>query len=221
MFQRAVLTLTVAALAGGGLSSVVGLERAKREFPTDPRRDADVSGRLRKYDAEKKTILVVSGEGEEGTRQTTLLVDPHVQVLIDEKPGKLADIPENQTVRVYVNQDRTTALSVQASGPAQRRVIASVDADKRTLSYKREAGAETLAVASDVKVTIDGKDAKLADVKPGSQAILWMSIDQKTVRIIQVGKRRGGDGDRPRKEGEKRDGDKPKEGDRKRDGDKP
>src|SRR5688572_27958523 len=89
----------------------------RKGFPADPSRDDYASGRVLKYDADKRTVLIESAG--EGTRQTTYQLDPYVQVLIDGNPRRLADLPESQSVRMYLNRERTTALSVQAVGPAR------------------------------------------------------------------------------------------------------
>ncbi|MSR54613.1 MAG: hypothetical protein EXS09_15190 [Gemmataceae bacterium] len=207
MRSRSMLMLAVLAFP------VLADEPPQKGFQTDPRRDADLSGKLLKYDAAKGTVLI--GSGGEGQKETTLLLDKAIQVLLDSKPGKLSDIPEGTSVRLFLNNDRSTAVFIQANGPTQRRVVTEVDATKRTLNFKREGGSGAIAVASDAVITIDGRDAKLEDLKPGTPAILWMTMDQKTVRFISVPKKRiVGGGENPRKEGDRKDGEK-KEGDKK------
>jgi len=51
---------------------------------------------------------------------------------------------------------------------------------------------KTFAVAKDAKISIDGKAAKLADVKANSRASISLTDDRKTVTGITVGKGKGG-----------------------------
>jgi hypothetical protein len=54
--------------------------------------------------------------------------------------------------------------------------------------FKRGEGATstTFDLAKDARIQRDGKDAKLADLKTGSQATLTLSKDQKTVVALSV-----------------------------------
>lgn len=70
--------------------------------------------------------------------------------------------------------------------------LEAVDADKNSVTlatFKRGEGKteKTYAVAKDAKIIRDGNDAKLSDLKQGSQATLKLSEDQKTVVAINAG----------------------------------
>lgn len=88
-------------------------------------------------------------------------------------------------------------------GAALRGPIKSVDAIKSTITLAvRESNDDvedsplvekTFPVAKDAKITVDGKDAKLGDLKASSQAIVNLSEDRKSVIRITVGKGKGGD----------------------------
>lgn len=88
-------------------------------------------------------------------------------------------------------------------GASLRGPIKAVDATKGTITLAvRESNDDvenaplvekTFPVAKDARIAVDGKDAKLGDLKAGSQAIVNLSEDRKSVIRITVGKGKGGD----------------------------
>jgi hypothetical protein len=88
-------------------------------------------------------------------------------------------------------------------GAVLRGPVKAVDPTKGTLTLAVREGNDdvedaplvdkTFPVAKDARITVDGKEAKLGDLKAGSQAIVNLSADRKTVTRITVGKGKGGD----------------------------
>jgi hypothetical protein len=114
------------------------------------------------------------------------------------KEAKLSDIPVGSTVMIRLSVDQKTATQIKAEGPSLAGAIKAVDAAKGTITVSvRVARGEnpedkTLPVAKDVRVLIEGKETKFADLKAGDDtfAIVRLTLDAKTVQGIIVG--RGG-----------------------------
>jgi hypothetical protein len=165
-------------------------------------------GTVKAVDLEKKTLTLTNrtrgGEAEEKTVQ----VAPNVVVLLDDgkgrrfslRQGKLASIPPGAVVNVRLSVDQKQATLIRAEGPSLPARLKSVDAKKGTITVEtRVARGEnpeekTFTLARDVQVLIDGRPAKVTDLKAGEEdsfTMLRLSLDQKTVQAIQVGRPRG------------------------------
>lgn len=114
-------------------------------------------------------------------------------------PGKVEDLTPGLSVSLAVSADEKSVESIAAEEPTVRGVLQSVDAGARTLSIQtaqqsREQPGEvkSLAVAADAEVAIDDgrarrfsiREGSLGDLKSGSQATLWLSLDRKSVRAV-------------------------------------
>lgn len=99
--------------------------------------------------------------------------------------------------------DDTKGEGQGKKGGALRGQVKAVDATKSTITLSVREGNDdvenaplvdrTFAVAKDATIVVDGKTAKLGDVKPASQATVNLSEDRKTVTRITVGRGKGGD----------------------------
>jgi hypothetical protein len=199
------------------------VERGEREGdrPREgegPRRGPTVRALIRSVDSAKNslTATIVEREGETiGDR--TLEVAPNVEIAIDGRASKLADLPAGSNVWLVMSADRKTVLGVRAEGPMQRGRVKAVDAGKNTITLAAgdETPEQTLQLGPDTRVQIGERPAKLDDVKPVQRRL---TIDRKTVIAVIAfpGERREGaprpDGERPgvkRPDGERPDVKKP------------
>ena len=165
-------------------------------------------GRVKAVDASNKTITVTVGpmRGEDAPEEKTLAVAADALVMLDDgrgrrlsaKEGKLADVPVGAAVQLRLSPNQTAITSLRAEGPTMGGQIRSVDAAKGTVTVaipvaRGEAPEEkTYPIAKDVRIVIDGNEAKLTDVKPteeGSFAMVRLTLDQKAVQAITVGGR--------------------------------
>ena len=214
---REIMTLSVIVL-GGSVQVEVGGEQVilgageNRIFADEPRRDQpreeprknDFTGRFVSYNATNSTLIVTGGERRD---TVTFAVARDAKVTIKGAAGKLADLNEKHMLQLTLNADRSTVLEIRGDEraveqprrdqPADRRMILSVDADKRTITIKGERENTSFPVSKEARFAVNGREAKLADVKPGVLSLVQFSDDQKTVVAITQGDRRV-DGDRPR-----------------------
>jgi hypothetical protein len=114
-------------------------------------------------------------------------MDKGTEIVIDGKRGPLTAIPDNHPVRLTLNGDRTVALRVSAEGPTQQRKLIGVLPNRFSLQLDRGSDTEEVAVARDVEIVVNGRDAKLEDLQPGDTATIRFAIDRKTILGVRVG----------------------------------
>jgi hypothetical protein len=137
----------------------------ERRFPQDPRRDLDVTGNFIRFDRDRRTLWL--GSGEAG-RQTSYQIGDDSRVTIDGRPGRFEDLREGDPVRLRLSPDRTTILDAHVGGPLQRGTITDVDVVRQRLTFKAGDGsAKTVSVPAGADIIIDGGDRVLGDLKTG------------------------------------------------------
>jgi hypothetical protein len=170
----------------------------------------NLSGIVKGVDASANTLTIRLGRtrGRDAEEETTLAVARHAEILLDDgrgrrlsvKEGKLADIPAGAVISAKFSPDQKLVMNVRAEGPSVPVLIKAVDANKGTvtaaLSFGRGEGGEekTYALAKDARVTIDGSESKVSDIKvtgDGPVAMLRLSLDQKVVQAVTIGIGRG------------------------------
>jgi len=112
----------------------------------------------------------------------TYPVAKHATIEIDGKPGKLADLPIGAHVTLSLSWNGKTALGIQAGGP--RGVVKAVDARANTLTMTDKIGEATFPVVQGARIVLDGKPAKLADLKEDMEVDLRLTADAETVLKI-------------------------------------
>jgi len=154
-------------------------ERAAEKKEAEPL-PAAVDGVARAVDAEKRTLLVSQGNGED-----TFTVADNATIEIDGKPGALARLPAGANVHLTGFVAPKTASTIQASGGAYfGNPVKAVDAQRNTITIKDRGEEKTFAVARDAFIAVDSKPAALASVPVGSFVNLGLAADQQTVRSI-------------------------------------
>jgi hypothetical protein len=98
-------------------------------------------------------------------------------ILIDGKPGTLAELPAGAYVDLTLSVDLRTARQVRARGPSVSGVVKAVDTEKNTVTVDDT----TYPVTRDAFVVIDDKRKQLADLPTGATVNLALHVDRKTV----------------------------------------
>jgi hypothetical protein len=141
------------------------------------------SGVVKSIDAEKNTITVVDRESE-----TTFSVTKNANVSIDDKQGKLAELPPGARVTLSWFADLTTVRQINAGGPGfQGVLVKAVDVSNNTITFENDrqpadVAGKTLNVAPDASIQIDGQPGKLDGLTPGAFVDVGLSADLKSVR---------------------------------------
>jgi len=125
------------------------------------------------------------------------LGDAVAKILLGEEvlvPALVGDDKKVQDLRASLKiLDDGTKRNVAADKKPEARTVKAVDATANTITLegrKIKNGNEpdqTIAVAKDAKISVDGQAAKLTDVKTGVTATLSLSVDKKTALAVTVG----------------------------------
>jgi hypothetical protein len=159
-------------------------------------------GRVASVDAKASTImLAVKGDG--GVVEKALSVTRGAKVFIDGKEAKLADVPKNSVAWFSAAPPREGELPVidelRITGAMVVGVIKDVSAT--SIALESEKKPQVFKIAADTKVTVNSKDAKVADLKAGDRVQIALKTDDSAALTIASFTR--GDGEKPRKPGVK------------------
>jgi|GEM_PF-2455400 len=127
-------------------------------------------GTIVKVDGTNVVVKTMARGGAEG-QEVTVATDDKTAVTIEGKEAKVADLKADLFVNVTPAEGTATKIVATATPPGRglRGQIASVDGAKIVVKTRGRGGAEgqEVTVTTDDKtvVTIDGKDAKVADLK--------------------------------------------------------
>lgn len=162
-------------------------------------------GTIKALDAAGNTLTLVvrPSRGDDAGEERVLPVSTDAVVLLDDgkgrrlsiKRGKLADLPTGSAASVRLSVDQTQVMSIRAEGPSLTGLLKGVDAEKGILIIAipkgrgEEPEQKTFTVAKDARISLDGTETKLADLKvgdPGTALQLRLALDQKTVQVIMA-----------------------------------
>jgi hypothetical protein len=187
------MTLVWALLAAAALGA--------QDREGDRGRARETKGNVVKIDSSIGTIAL-RWTGDNPGEQTFSLARK-VSVTIDGKEAKLEDLKEGMLVFVRL-EGASEATAIRAEGATLGGVVESVDVAAGTVALGGERP-RTMAVAPDVRVTINGRPGRLQDIDGGIRAALQLSADGSRVVSITVGRGAEGEGRRrdpaPEKEG--------------------
>lgn len=142
------------------------------------------------------SISVNSGGERERNKEQSYPLANDVNVLIDNRRAKLADLAKGTLVFLQRLEGSDAVVGIRAEGPSVGGDVRAVDARSITLAGRRTEAKplpdQVYPVSPDVQVLVDGKPGKVSDIRPGSRVALKLSVDQKTVVAITSGARREG-----------------------------
>ena len=117
-------------------------------------------------------------------KEVTVVTDEKTVVTLDGKPAKLADLKAD--LNVNVSPDTGTANNVDAKTTSQRGQVVKVDGVNLVVKTRVPGGTDTkeVTVVTDAKtvVTLDEKEAKLADLK----ADVYVTVTPVTGTAVKV-----------------------------------
>lgn len=156
-------------------------------------------GKVASVDAKASTImLAVKGDG--GVVEKLYPVTKDAKVFIDGKEGKLADVPKNSSAMFAASAAKDGQLpeisELRITGSTVGGTIKAVDA--ANISLESDKKPQSFKVVSDTKVTVDGKDAKISNLKAGDKVIIQLRADESAALTIASGTKMG-DGEKPAK----------------------
>ena len=165
-----------------------------------------LTGTVKAIDPAKKSLTIAGapqGRGGDAAEEQRLIVSTEAVILLDNgkgrrlsiQPGKLADVPVGATVTVRLAVDQSFVMFLRAEGGTITGRLKAVDADKGivVLTFPKGRGEDpeekSLTLAKDARILLDGKDAKLTDLKTGDDAPavqLRFALDSRTVQTVSA-----------------------------------
>jgi RNA polymerase sigma factor (sigma-70 family) len=146
-----------------------------------------ILGAIKSVDPAQHTVTLYGGE--KGQEQTYELAKD-ARVLFDGVPVRLEDLEGRTRVNLELTADRKAVAVVSAQGGKSflRAYAVEVDPDKGTLTVRLgENQAElNFDVSKDANILLDGKPAKLGDVKPGAWLLLKLGADKRTIAALRI-----------------------------------
>jgi hypothetical protein len=147
---------------------------------------------VKAIDAETGTMTFDDNNAPAELAGKTLPVTGDASIRIDDKPGKLSELPRGASIDVGLSADGKMVRSLQANGPGWGGVfVKAIDSEKNTITFDddkapAELAGKTLSMATDADIMIDGRPGKLSGLPPGVSVALGLGADQKTVRRLQA-----------------------------------
>jgi len=152
-------------LVAGLVLGVAGMAAAQDAKPKEAPKPKSLHGVLTKVDG-KNLLVKVKGKKGEADKDVTVATDEKTKFLVDYEEGKLEDLKAEMTVTA--TPDTGTATEVKAHVKGAFGSVVKVEGKnlviKSTAKDKKEI---TVATDEKTRVVIDGKPAKLEDLKPG------------------------------------------------------
>jgi RNA polymerase sigma factor (sigma-70 family) len=158
-------------------------------------------GKIVAVNAEANTITLAS-KGLDGEEMVVKLA-ADAKVFVDGKEAKLANVPTGAFAGIVFagGKDGTkekVASEVRVTGSTATGILKEVDASSITLAAEK--AARVYKITAGTKVTVDGKDAKVADLKAGDKVTVTLTADEAAVLTIGAGSAKP-DGEKPVKPG--------------------
>jgi RNA polymerase sigma factor (sigma-70 family) len=165
---------------------------------------ATISGTLKALDAATRslTVSVRPPRGDDAGEERVVPIAKDALVLIDDGRGrllsvkevKLAEVPVGTLVMVKLAADQGFAMQLRAEGPAVTGLLKAVDADKGAITIaiprgRDDAEQKTFALAKDARVTFDGAETRLGELKVGENGpvvTLRLTLDQRAVQALSA-----------------------------------
>src|SRR5262249_18646640 len=140
-----------------------------REPGQRPREGATVAGTLQAVDVATNSVTVSVFSRKDGQTEHTFPLARDARILRDGTDARLNDLKKGGLATLTFSQDQQTVASVSVASPPVSARLKAVDAGKNTITVAVGARGEkqdrTYQVAKDARILVDGKDARLTDVK--------------------------------------------------------
>ena len=158
-----------------------------------------VYGTIKTIDAKAGTLtLTIARDGEKRTDKEFNLESKDIPVLVNrEGKGKLSDLKAKlQAGLVLSATGDVVAIHVRA--PVFRAVVASVNAEKRTITFRggEDRPGKTLPVAKNANIRIPGKKGELENIPAKRVVIVALSLDGNAITDLRLGEGDREDGER-------------------------
>lgn len=157
-----------------------------------------LSGKVGGVDAKENTIAL-STRGDNGVVERVYPLAPNAKITVDGKDAKLADVPKNATAAGLANAVKEGQLpqitELRVTGDVVNGVVKAADASSVTFAGG-EGGDKVFKTNAETRVTVNGKPAKVTDLKAGDKATVTLTSNGTAALAITAGTKTG-DGEKP------------------------
>src|SRR4029079_3134171 len=127
------------------------------------------------------------------------------KITVDGKDTKIADVPKGAFATLSLSSAKDgpmrEANELGVAGPTFGGSVKQID--KTSITVGNEKSDRVIKLLPATKVTVNGKDAKLADLKMGDRVMVTLTADETAAVSIISGTKAGGDKPKPQKKGDK------------------
>jgi RNA polymerase sigma factor (sigma-70 family) len=159
-----------------------------------------LSGKVGGVDAKENTIAL-STRGDNGVVERIYPLAANAKITVDGKDAKLADVPKNATAAGLANAVKEGQLpqitELRVTGDVVNGIVKAADASSVTLGGG-EGSDKVFKTNAETRVTVNGKPAKVADLKAGDKATVTLTSNGATALAVVAGTKTA-DGEKPEK----------------------
>ncbi|MBA4065104.1 MAG: hypothetical protein C0501_15600 [Isosphaera sp.] len=189
-----------------------GQKNQKNDGQKPGRKQFKVAGKVAGVDVTNNS-LAVARQRESGIVEEFFKLAADAKLFVDGKPAGLKDVPRDSTAALVLlagtkDGERPEILEARVTGASVTGLISKVEAGAVTVGVA-DVGDKVVKLTADTKVTVDGKEAKAADLKAGDK--VTVTLTAKGDAALSVSRGTGGKdgGEKPAKpDGGKPDGGK-------------
>ena len=156
---------------------------------------------VKSVDAEKRTVTTTIKDKTGVDRDETYSVAANAPIVFADhgkgagKPGTLADLQPRMSATLRLSEDGKSVVDIRVAAPKAQGVVKSVDAAKNsitvTVGAKNNATDVTYEVEKGATIALDGKEAKLTDLKPNTPIELLLTSKNGVVGL-RAGEKKSG-----------------------------
>jgi RNA polymerase sigma factor (sigma-70 family) len=155
------------------------------------------AGVVSEIDLDTSTLtLQQEEEGRDEIVESDHVVVKDARIVINGKPARLEDLKPGMRVSVEHSAVKPVLVSVTAAGPRVEGVLTAIDPKKMTLTLNLKnihLATGPVSIAANAKIQVNGRDATVADLKPGMRVTLRMAAESdrstavgiSTVRVVR------------------------------------
>jgi RNA polymerase sigma factor (sigma-70 family) len=178
-------------------ASALGITSGKGEGEKPGVKVGKFGGMVSGVDANAQTISI-HGKGE--NNDIVVKLTASAKITVDGKEAKFGDIGKGMIANFILASGKDQpreASEVHVTGPNFGGSVKQLD--DKSITISNEKAEKMLKLLPNTKVTISGKDAKLADLKVGDKVGVTLTSDESGVLQIAGGTKPGGEKPKPEK----------------------
>jgi RNA polymerase sigma factor (sigma-70 family) len=161
----------------------------KGDYKPDER---NVHGAVKAVDTTKNTITISPATKNGKDRTFVLATDVEIYLKQGKKgeQARLVDLIPGTEVQMRLAEDKKTVERMSARGPRVYGTVKAIDAGNKTITIADKRGEKSFPLTDDVSIyrpdLPKGERGKLVDVAAGMTVSLQLTVDQKSVRDIEL-----------------------------------